>query len=37
MCFHREPETALKSFQKAEELQESGRRDPQTLAKLGVQ
>jgi len=28
---------ALKDFQKAEKLPESGRQDPQTLAKLGVQ
>jgi len=31
------PEAALKSFQKAEHLQESGRGDAQTLSKLGVQ
>jgi peptidoglycan hydrolase-like protein with peptidoglycan-binding domain len=30
-------EAALKSFQKAENLEASGRGDAQTLAKLGVQ
>lgn len=35
--FGPQTEAALKSFQKAEKLPESGRSDAQTLAKLGVQ